>query len=102
MSDIKDKGAPSQNASLIDAPSSHETIDPVIEKRTMLKMDTVVLGCFGSMYLLANLDRNNLVRPFSFLLFLTSFALHYINAYLILTVSRVSRAQQTSWAFRRT
>jgi hypothetical protein len=36
-------------------------IDPVIEKRTILKMDTVVLGCFGVMYLLANLDRNNLV-----------------------------------------
>ncbi|KAH7325616.1 high-affinity nicotinic acid transporter [Stachybotrys elegans] len=37
-----------------------ETIDPVVERRTMLKMDTVVLGCFGVMYLLANLDRNNL------------------------------------------
>jgi hypothetical protein len=36
-------------------------IDPVIHKRTMLKLDTVVLGCFGVMYLLANLDRNNLV-----------------------------------------
>lgn len=37
------------------------TIDPVIHKRAMLKFDTVVLGCFGIMYLLANLDRNNLV-----------------------------------------
>ena len=38
-----------------------EFIDPKLEKRTMLKVDTVVLGCFGIMYLLANLDRNNLV-----------------------------------------
>lgn len=36
-------------------------IDPAIQKRTMLKVDTVVLGCFGIMYFLANLDRNNLV-----------------------------------------
>ncbi|SPN97345.1 related to allantoate transport protein [Cephalotrichum gorgonifer] len=35
-------------------------IDPVIQKRAMLKVDTVVLGCFGVMYLLANLDRNNI------------------------------------------
>ena len=27
----------------------------------MLKLDAVVLGCFGVIYLLANLDRNNLV-----------------------------------------
>ncbi|ATY66974.1 nicotinic acid plasma membrane transporter [Cordyceps militaris] len=35
-------------------------IDPKIHKKAMLKLDTVVLGCFGIMYLLANLDRNNL------------------------------------------
>ena len=40
----------------------YEQIDPVIEKRTLLKLDTVVMGCFGIMYLLATLDRNNLVR----------------------------------------
>ncbi len=40
----------------------YEQIDPVIEKRTLLKLDTVVMGCFGVMYLLATLDRNNLVR----------------------------------------
>lgn len=39
-----------------------EAIDPVLHKRTMLKLDTVIMGCFGIMYLLANLDRNNLVR----------------------------------------
>ena len=37
-------------------------IDPAIHKRAILKLDTVVCGCFGMMYLLANLDRNNLVR----------------------------------------
>ena len=37
------------------------TIDPVLHKRVMLKLDAVVLGCFGVIYLLANLDRNNLV-----------------------------------------
>ncbi|KAK0386734.1 hypothetical protein NLU13_6570 [Sarocladium strictum] len=36
------------------------SIDPKIHKRAMLKLDTVVLGCFGVMYLMANLDRNNL------------------------------------------
>lgn len=41
---------------------SETFIDPVIEKRTIRKLDFVVLGCFGIMYLLANLDRNNLVR----------------------------------------
>jgi hypothetical protein len=41
------------------------TIDPVLHKRVMLKLDAVVLGCFGVIYLLANLDRNNLVSPFS-------------------------------------
>jgi hypothetical protein len=39
------------------------TIDPVLHKRVMLKLDAVVLGCFGVIYLLANLDRNNLVGP---------------------------------------
>jgi hypothetical protein len=38
------------------------TIDSVLHKRVMLKLDAVVLGCFGVIYLLANLDRNNLVR----------------------------------------
>lgn len=51
----------SQDASIADMERTREIIDPVIEKRTMLKVDTVVLGCFGVMYLLANLDRNNLV-----------------------------------------
>jgi hypothetical protein len=37
------------------------TIDSVLHKRVMLKLDAVVLGCFGVIYLLANLDRNNLV-----------------------------------------
>ncbi|KEY71706.1 hypothetical protein S7711_02935 [Stachybotrys chartarum IBT 7711] len=50
----------SQDASIADMERTREIIDPVIEKRTMLKVDTVVLGCFGVMYLLANLDRNNL------------------------------------------
>jgi hypothetical protein len=47
----------------LDMEQSHsETyIDPVIERRTVRKLDLVVLGCFGIMYLLANLDRNNLV-----------------------------------------
>jgi hypothetical protein len=36
-------------------------IDPAIQKRTILKLDTVVMGCFGLMYFFANLDRNNLV-----------------------------------------
>ncbi|KAM0269253.1 hypothetical protein ACHAQH_009802 [Verticillium albo-atrum] len=35
-------------------------IDPALHKRVMLKLDTVILGCFGIMYLLAHLDRNNL------------------------------------------
>ncbi|KAH8907947.1 high-affinity nicotinic acid transporter [Coniochaeta sp. PMI_546] len=39
---------------------SETFIDPAIEKRTIRKLDLVVLGCFGIMYLLANLDRNNL------------------------------------------
>lgn len=47
----------------------YEQIDPVIEKRTLLKLDTVVMGCFGIMYLLATLDRNNLVSNTFFLLF---------------------------------
>jgi hypothetical protein len=38
------------------------TIDSVLHKRVMLKLDAVVLGCFGVIQLLANLDRNNLVR----------------------------------------
>lgn len=42
-------------------------IDPAIQKRTILKVDTVILGCFGIMYLLANLDRNNLVSVADFL-----------------------------------
>jgi len=37
-------------------------IDPVLHKRVMLKLDAVVLGCFGVIYLLANLDRNDLAR----------------------------------------
>ncbi|KAH7024853.1 high-affinity nicotinic acid transporter [Microdochium trichocladiopsis] len=37
-----------------------DTIDPVIHKRAMFKLDMVVMGVFGVMYLLANLDRNNL------------------------------------------
>jgi hypothetical protein len=41
-------------------------IDPAIQKRTILKVDTVILGCFGIMYLLANLDRNNLVSMAEF------------------------------------
>lgn len=45
-----------------EAMEQYNTIDPVIHKRTMLKLDTVILGCFGIMYLMANLDRNNLVR----------------------------------------
>ena len=47
----------------VDMEQSHsETyIDPAVEKRTMWKVDLVVMGCFGIMYLLANLDRNNLV-----------------------------------------
>lgn len=49
--------------SLVMEPTS--AIDPVLHKRVMLKLDTVVLGCFGIMYLMANLDRNNLVStPF--------------------------------------
>ncbi|EEY14812.1 high-affinity nicotinic acid transporter [Verticillium alfalfae VaMs.102] len=39
---------------------SSNAIDPVLQKRVMLKLDAVVLGCFGIMYLMANLDRNNL------------------------------------------
>jgi hypothetical protein len=46
-----------------EAIEAYNTIDPKIHKRAMLKLDTVVLGCFGIMYLMANLDRNNLVRP---------------------------------------
>ena len=45
----------------VDMEQSERYIDPVIQRRTILKLDTVVLGCFGIMYLLANLDRNNLV-----------------------------------------
>lgn len=45
--------------SLVNEPTT--AIDPVLHKRVMLKLDTVVLGCFGMMYLMANLDRNNLV-----------------------------------------
>lgn len=47
----------------------YNMIDPKIHKKAMLKLDTVVLGCFGIMYLLANLDRNNLVSSSSLSLF---------------------------------
>lgn len=50
-----------QAASSLDMEQADRYIDPAIQKRAMLKFDTVVLGCFGMMYLLANLDRNNLV-----------------------------------------
>ncbi|KAL2205644.1 nicotinic acid plasma membrane transporter [Sarocladium strictum] len=43
-----------------EAIEAYNTIDPKVHKRAMLKLDTVVLGCFGIMYLMANLDRNNL------------------------------------------
>lgn len=57
-------GAQTPITESLDMEQSHsETfIDPAIEKRTIRKLDLVVLGCFGIMYLLANLDRNNLVR----------------------------------------
>jgi hypothetical protein len=50
---------PTTAGDVLDSPV---TIDPVLHKRVMLKLDAVVLGCFGVIYLLANLDRNNLVR----------------------------------------
>ncbi|KAL2812920.1 major facilitator superfamily domain-containing protein [Aspergillus cavernicola] len=37
-----------------------EEIHAAVQKRALLKFDMVVMGCFGVMYLLANLDRNNL------------------------------------------
>ena len=46
------------DSSLVMEPTS--AVDPVVHKRAMLKLDMVVMGCFGVMYLLANLDRNNL------------------------------------------
>ena len=45
-----------------EALEQYNMIDPKVHKKAMLKVDTVVLGCFGIMYLMANLDRNNLVR----------------------------------------
>lgn len=59
---IKTSAADSKAASSLDMEQADRFLDPVIEKRAILKLDTVVLGCFGVMYLLANLDRNNLVR----------------------------------------
>lgn len=38
------------------------TVDPVLHRQIMRKIDTAVSGCFGLMYLLAYLDRNNMVR----------------------------------------
>lgn len=55
--EVEQKGVTSS----VDMEQSERYIDPVIQRRTILKLDTVVLGCFGIMYLLANLDRNNLV-----------------------------------------
>ena len=49
---------PTTTGDVLDPPV---TIDPVLHNRVMLKLDAVVLGCFGVIYLLANLDRNNLV-----------------------------------------
>lgn len=52
----------SRPISSLDMAQSDNYIDPAVQRRTLLKVDTAVLGCFGIMYLLANLDRNNLVR----------------------------------------
>lgn len=60
------------------AESSNAT-DPVLQKRVMLKLDAVVLGCFGVMYLMANLDRNNLVSRRSPQLRILTFKITYTN-----------------------
>lgn len=57
--------AQSQAASSLDQEVAERVIDPAIQKKAILKMDIVVLGCFGIMYLLANLDRNNLVSHYN-------------------------------------
>ncbi|KAL3444614.1 high-affinity nicotinic acid transporter [Aspergillus insuetus] len=45
-----DRGYMSENGTIVDG----------VQKRALFKFDMVVMGCFGVMYLLANLDRNNL------------------------------------------
>lgn len=84
-----------------------EEIDPVIHKRTMLKLDTVVLGCFGVMYLMANLDRNNLVSLLHRkLMILFSFS-RLVNCApskppFSCPTDRNPRATRTSWASPKT
>ncbi|SPN99133.1 related to high affinity nicotinic acid permease [Cephalotrichum gorgonifer] len=60
MSDeVKEKPLEDESHS-VDVSPTGQQIDPAIQKRALLKFDAVVLGCFGLMYMLANLDRNNL------------------------------------------
>ena len=53
--------ATAKPGSIVDI-SEEIRVDKAVEKRLLLKFDTAVMGCFGLLYLLANLDRNNLVR----------------------------------------
>jgi prephenate dehydratase len=71
------------------------TIDSVLHKRVMLVLDAVVLICFCVIYLLANLDRNNLVR--SSPTFLPQ-AQQALKDYADVITNRETR---TSWAFQR-
>lgn len=83
------KAEQSGTTSSLDMEQTERYIDPVIQKRTILKLDTVVLGCFGIMYLLANLDRNNLVSNI------------YVEQMASQGLTEL-RVQPTSWDFRKT
>lgn len=62
MSNLKILEAEQSRApSSLDLATSMGTIDPVVRKKALFKIDVAVMGCFGLMYFLANLDRNNLV-----------------------------------------
>ncbi|CAK7221007.1 hypothetical protein SBRCBS47491_004380 [Sporothrix bragantina] len=63
MSELKmpaiDEKQPASSLDMAHA-QSMETIDTAVQKSAIFKIDVAVLGCFGLMYFLANLDRNNL------------------------------------------
>lgn len=71
MSDLKvpavDEKQPTSSLDVADDTvhsASLAIIDPAVQKSAIFKIDVAVLGCFGLMYFLANLDRNNLVSRF--------------------------------------
>ncbi|OAA58437.1 Major facilitator superfamily domain, general substrate transporter [Niveomyces insectorum RCEF 264] len=52
--------SPTPEGTSVEIAFSGGQIDRAVEKRMLLKFDVAVMGCFGVLYLLANLDRNNL------------------------------------------